>query len=1024
ILVSGRAPVNFGARVLLEWSAAGRARGGGPSAPHPDRVAATPRLMERWAKGAVAARLGQGRYEVNPACVGDLVIWGDPAGGHWPELDRANLGGEETGAVTGPDWYKRPLSEPLWDQEWVQTDLPRLLAKRQAESWYGIPEGVVFSFPVRFQPKGTWSVVEDFDLSEEALQRLVELAEAREHLIPIAAGVAAHVVPGDGIHQVRVRALHALAVGASHLHGGSRLVEHIATLGLVPHLAAIEAAHPLGLVAAPAAKDAKPHLHRSLPTVFSAPYVSHGSPQLATANRLRVCGVGCIVNVPESIKISRSCCPLRQTLLCNETSKAFYREIFCRNSTAIDMIAKTFGAAAVLVTCLFAVASCGEPCDTYGAEKTVGNDLCRCGFAYILGRRRSDQTEWVCRLNGCEVWNEAEGRNVFYEPGATMKVRGADCQCVKGTDPNLMDAITWYHVVIKAGYLKKQTLASGPISLLRRPTRRWFVFLLFGGLPSLEYYEDAAAARTDPPINSFDLRGCSRVAALVDDPCSFLMALSDRMLTLTADSQQEAADWVACLSRNLAQLADRSKPENIYGTLGDNDEDDEGEVYDNGDISPNNEKLAAVQRQGAQAAAAEENIASDSFDFDSDDIEGLKRMEAEAEAEAQEEEAESGAEDEDTADRSRLLSQSKKQRRQRGGEVLRELHRLEDRMRRERGEAGVKDLRQQLQTVYSIYEGGEDSEEVDKDKGDEFAELDAMEPEAYAVLESKYRELEDWDALTRLRTRRFRSAVGVFRPNPDPPPYQHLTKPVLVSGFFDRKADISVEETQGGQFVVNTLGPGGPRLSPLCASVERLKRQILHPGGVQVYCNAADLLDNVAIVHCAGRLWIAGWNRRATRLHGCLRVGDQVMSVDGFRLESLEQCRRILQGSVGRVALRLRRLPHGKAFCVSRPDGRSLGLVTTGQSAEVAHVQQDGLAAAHGLAYRTAGVLDDANFTTWTLTEVNGRPLRLWPEPKEVAHRLSAHGPEISLVMQPTDLVRAVKAQLKKLSNYKQYIVG
>ncbi|PAA49095.1 hypothetical protein BOX15_Mlig030146g1, partial [Macrostomum lignano] len=223
ILVSGRAPVNFGARVLLEWSAAGRARGGGPSAPHPDRVAATPRLMERWAKGAVAARLGQGRYEVNPACVGDLVIWGDPAGGHWPELDRANLGGEETGAVTGPDWYKRPLSEPLWDQEWVQTDLPRLLAKRQAESlwptdgkaaghfaaslaratadtlrdwwlgqaagggvtslgiaskgWYGIPEGVVFSFPVRFQPKGTWSVVEDFDLSEEALQRLVELAE-------------------------------------------------------------------------------------------------------------------------------------------------------------------------------------------------------------------------------------------------------------------------------------------------------------------------------------------------------------------------------------------------------------------------------------------------------------------------------------------------------------------------------------------------------------------------------------------------------------------------------------------------------------------------------------------------------------------------------------------------------------------------------------------------------------------------------------------------------------------------------
>lgn len=33
--------------------------------------------------------------------------------------------------------------------------------------WYGIPDGMVFSFPVTMHPKGYWYVVQDLELTEE-----------------------------------------------------------------------------------------------------------------------------------------------------------------------------------------------------------------------------------------------------------------------------------------------------------------------------------------------------------------------------------------------------------------------------------------------------------------------------------------------------------------------------------------------------------------------------------------------------------------------------------------------------------------------------------------------------------------------------------------------------------------------------------------------------------------------------------------------------------------------------------------
>uniref|UniRef100_A0A1I8HI83 PH domain-containing protein n=1 Tax=Macrostomum lignano TaxID=282301 RepID=A0A1I8HI83_9PLAT len=469
-------------------------------------------------------------------------------------------------------------------------------------------------------------------------------------------------------------------------------------------------------------------------------------------------------------------------------------------------------------------------------------------------------------------------------------------------------------ITIKAGYLKKQTSAynggangassggggSGlkSISLLHRPTRRWFVFLIFGGLPSLEYYEDSNSARTEAPINSFDLRGCRQVIRSPSDVTSFMLTLADRVLTLTADSETDAADWSDVLNRNLAQYSGRQKPDNIYGTF---DDSAAAEVYETTDDETEEDAAACcsvANGNGSNNAAAASSATN---------------------------------------------------------EILIELRRVEQRIEAAQGRSAVAQLRQELNEAAPAAAAANLAGP---------SELASLDPAAYALLEKKYRELEDWDGLGALRTKRFRSVAGVHRPNPDPPTFRRELRPIPLAGFFEPKTDVAVEETDNGRFYVNPL-PGGPRLTPLSSAVERLKRQILYPGGVAVMCKSADLLDNVAIVQCASdRFWIAGWTRQATRLHSCLHV----ISVDGFPIESLDQLRRILHGAFDRVALRLRRLPYGKAFSVQRLDGQSLGLQTVGHKAEICHVQQDGLAAAHGLAYRTTGAVDDANFCTWTIT--------------------------------------------------------
>lgn len=82
----------------------------------------------------------------------------------------------------------------------------------------------------------------------------------------------------------------------------------------------------------------------------------------------------------------------------------------------------------------------------------------------------------------------------------------------------------------------------------------------------------------------------------------------------------------------------------------------------------------------------------------------------------------------------------------------------------------------------------------------------------------------------------------------------------------------------------------------------------------------------------------------------------------------------------------------------------------------------DGLAASQGLPPTCRGTDGQLN-CTWFLTEVNNRPLSLIARENEVRERLNAVGKEISILVQPSDLVKHLRKQLKSMKSFKDYLV-
>ncbi|WAR04204.1 MDH1B-like protein [Mya arenaria] len=192
VLIAGYGPVNFNASMMIKNT---------PSIPRQNIVAVS-RMVENQAKSVIAERL-----KINTAGVVDLIIWGNPNGEHYIDLSRSRVHGYD-GAIIGPDSFSLSTLEMVFDSKWATTEYLELVKTKKSrteealqhpatfsmasainstlmhwcngspssqffslgvssEGWYGVPQDLVFSFPVTMHPKGYWIVVQDIDVSEE-----------------------------------------------------------------------------------------------------------------------------------------------------------------------------------------------------------------------------------------------------------------------------------------------------------------------------------------------------------------------------------------------------------------------------------------------------------------------------------------------------------------------------------------------------------------------------------------------------------------------------------------------------------------------------------------------------------------------------------------------------------------------------------------------------------------------------------------------------------------------------------------
>ncbi|HEX7166297.1 MAG TPA: malate dehydrogenase [Acidimicrobiales bacterium] len=160
-----------------------------------DRWFAMTRLDQNRATAQLAKRAG-----VPVADVANVAIWGNHSATQYPDFQNARIGG-------------RPAGEVIGDDEWLQTTFIETVQKRGAaiieargassaasaanaaidsvvsartatakgdcaslavvsRGEYGVPEGLVFGYPVRADGKGGWTVADDFELDDFAKEKI------------------------------------------------------------------------------------------------------------------------------------------------------------------------------------------------------------------------------------------------------------------------------------------------------------------------------------------------------------------------------------------------------------------------------------------------------------------------------------------------------------------------------------------------------------------------------------------------------------------------------------------------------------------------------------------------------------------------------------------------------------------------------------------------------------------------------------------------------------------------------------
>ncbi|HVM08740.1 MAG TPA: malate dehydrogenase [Acidimicrobiales bacterium] len=170
------------------------AKSNAPDVPD-DRWFAMTRLDQNRAQAQLAKKAG-----VPVADVKNVAIWGNHSATQYPDFQNATIGGKKAPEVIGDDgWLQSTFIETVQkrgaaiieargassaasaanaaidsvNSVWRPTeagDCASLAVVSKGE--YGVPEGLVFGYPIRSNGDGDWSVADDFELDEFAEEKI------------------------------------------------------------------------------------------------------------------------------------------------------------------------------------------------------------------------------------------------------------------------------------------------------------------------------------------------------------------------------------------------------------------------------------------------------------------------------------------------------------------------------------------------------------------------------------------------------------------------------------------------------------------------------------------------------------------------------------------------------------------------------------------------------------------------------------------------------------------------------------
>ncbi|XP_039073414.1 putative malate dehydrogenase 1B isoform X2 [Hyaena hyaena] len=194
VIVGGKTFVNLKTVLLMRYA---------PNVAH--NIIAVALGVEGQAKAMLARKL-----KTTPSNIKNVIVWGNISGNNYIDLRKARVYRYES-AIWGPPNYSRPVLSLIFDRDWVNRQFVATLKKLTetgkqfgsilaahsiattlkywfqgsppgeivslgvlSEGQFGIPEGIVFSMPVKFE-NGTWVVLtdlKDIEISKKIITRM------------------------------------------------------------------------------------------------------------------------------------------------------------------------------------------------------------------------------------------------------------------------------------------------------------------------------------------------------------------------------------------------------------------------------------------------------------------------------------------------------------------------------------------------------------------------------------------------------------------------------------------------------------------------------------------------------------------------------------------------------------------------------------------------------------------------------------------------------------------------------------